>query len=75
MKYFLFGLILAALVLVIQSLFSITLLAAEHSTTVITVGFGITTGITSIFLCGYAVMGYRFIKSPLMVKHPQMFTK
>lgn len=75
MQRFLFVVILGVLVLVIQSLFSITLLAAEHSTTVITVGFGITTGITSIFLCGYAVMGYRFIKSPLMVKHQRMFTK
>ena len=62
MQRFLFVVILVVLVLVIQSLFSITLLAAEHSTTVITVGFGITTGITSIFLCGYTIMGYRFIK-------------
>lgn len=75
MKYFLFGLILAAITLVIQGLLNITLLAAEHSTMVITIGFGTSTVATSIFFCWYAVMGYRFIKSPLMVKHPQMFTK
>jgi len=75
MKYFLFGLILAAITLVIQTLLSLTLLAAEHSTTVITVGFGIVTLATSIFFCWYAVMGYRFIRSPLMVRHQRMFTK
>jgi hypothetical protein len=75
MKYFLFGLILAAITLVIQILLNLTLLAAEHSNTVITIGFGVITVATSIFLCWYAVQGYRFVRSPLMVKHPQMFTK
>lgn len=74
MKYFLFGLILAAITLVIQGLLSLTLLAAEHSNMAIAIGFGAITVATSIFFCWYAVMGYRFIKSPLMVKHPRMFT-
>ncbi len=75
MKYFLFGLILAAITLVIQSLLSLTLLAAEHSNLWVAVGFGSITVATSFFLCWYAVQGYRFVRSPLMVKHPQMFTK
>ena len=75
MKYFLFGLVLAAITLVIQILLNFTLLAAEHSTMAIAIGFGTITVATSIFLCWYAVQGYRFVRSPLMVKHPQMFTR
>lgn len=62
MQRFLFVVILVVLVLVIQTLLSLTLFAAEHSTTVITVGFGIVTVATSIFFWWYTIMGLRFIK-------------
>lgn len=75
MQRFLFVVILVALALVIQILLNFTLLAAEHSTMAIAIGFGTITVATSIFFCWYAVQGYRFVRSPLMVKHPQMFTK
>lgn len=75
MQRFLFVVILVALALVWETLLRLTLLAAEHSTMVVTIGFGIITVATSIFFCWYTIMGIRFIKSPLMVKHPQMFTK
>lgn len=75
MKYFLFGLILAAITLVIQILLNLTLLAAEHSNMTIAIGFGIVTVATSIFFCWYAVQGYRLVRSPLMVKHQWLYFK
>lgn len=75
MKYFLFGLILAAITLVIQTLLNLTLLAAEHSNLWIAIGFGVITVATSIFMPWYAVQGYRLVKSPLMVKHQWLYFK
>lgn len=74
MQRIMFVVILTALALVWETLLNLTLLAAEHSNMAIAIGFGIVTIATSIFFCWYTIMGLRFIKSPLMVKHQRMFT-
>lgn len=74
MQRFLFVVILVALALVWETLLNLTLLAAEHSTAIITTGFGVITLATSVFFCWYTIMGLRFIKSPLVIRNPRMFT-
>jgi membrane protein YdbS with pleckstrin-like domain len=75
MQRFLFICIIAVMVMVTSTLLKLSLLAAEHSIMWAVIGFGGITLVSSAVTVWYAVQGYRFIKSPLMVKHQRMFTK